>query len=174
MECKRTAETRKTRHRRKGNQRTQFNIAWVVRDSHETTRTPYNLKWKSNVFLVTKLIAGMVLLSRKLHDFVTGYNPINDRIMTIRINCTPLPVNITQIYQTIENISKREILPSILINQGDWNAKVRSTEQYDHIRHILGKHRLGTKNVRGEMFIDFYLMESNKGLMGIASVLKQF
>ncbi|PZC82714.1 hypothetical protein B5X24_HaOG209812 [Helicoverpa armigera] len=79
-----------------------------------------------------------ILVSRRLRKFVTGYNPINDRIMTMRINCTPLPLNIIQIYSptaqstkedidnfygtlqtTVENISKREIL----IIQGDWNAK---------------------------------------------------
>ncbi|XP_012552626.1 uncharacterized protein LOC105842911 [Bombyx mori] len=111
-----------------------------------------------------------ILVSRKLRHFVTGCNPINDRIMTIRINGNPLPLNIIQVYAptaqstkediedfygilqtTIESISKREIL----MIQGDWNAKIGNTEQDDHIRHILGKYGLGTRNERGEVLIDF-------------------
>ncbi|XP_028034121.1 uncharacterized protein LOC114245976 [Bombyx mandarina] len=111
-----------------------------------------------------------VIMSRKLVPHITGYNTINDRIMTIRIDSTPIPLNIIQVYSptaqssqedidefygmlqtTIESISKREMT----IIQGDWNAKVGSTEQDDHIRHIIGKYGLGTRNERGEKLIDF-------------------
>lgn len=111
-----------------------------------------------------------VIMSRKLAPHITSYNTINDRIMTIRIDSTPIPLNIIQVYSptaqssqddidefygmlqtTIESISKREMT----IIQGDWNAKVGSTEQDDHIRHIIGKYGLGTRNERGEKLIDF-------------------
>lgn len=121
----------------------------------------------------TESINGVgLVIPRKICNFVTGYNTVSDRIMTIRINCTPLPLNIVQVYAptslssqedidvfydalqtTLDGISKREIT----IIQGDWNAKVGNTELDDHIRQTVGKYGLGARNERGEMFLDFCL-----------------
>ena len=98
---------------------------------------------------------------------VLGYNPINDRIMTIRIHGNPMNMTVIQAYaptsassdeeiqqfyeqlqQTIDGIHKRDIL----IVTGDFNAKVgaRSTN-----KHVMGNYGLGDQNERGEMLVDF-------------------
>ena len=39
-----------------------------------------------------------VIVSQNMAKFVAGFNAISDRIITIRIDCNPLPLNIVQIY----------------------------------------------------------------------------
>lgn len=79
-----------------------------------------------------------ILLPRKLNNCVLSYNAVNDRIITIKIKCKPLPINIVQIYaptaqsseedidnfygildETIKSLPRREML----FVQGDWNSK---------------------------------------------------
>ncbi|XP_072046974.1 craniofacial development protein 2-like [Amphiura filiformis] len=98
---------------------------------------------------------------------VLGYNPINERIITIRIQGTPMNISVIQAYaptsasneeeiktfyddlqMAIDSINKRDIM----IITGDFNAKVggQSTN-----KNVMGNCGLGEQNERGEMLIDF-------------------
>ncbi|XP_031765000.1 craniofacial development protein 2-like [Galleria mellonella] len=115
------------------------------------------------------------IVPAKLTRFVTGYNPINDRIMTIRLKSKPCLLNIIQVYaptaaasqeateifyRTLETIIQRIPKREMLIVQGDWNAKIGNSANDDQIRHILGKHGLGIRNERGKKFIEFCIGNS--------------
>ncbi|PZC74827.1 hypothetical protein B5X24_HaOG207140 [Helicoverpa armigera] len=105
-----------------------------------------------------------------INKYVTGYNTVSDRIITLRLNAKPMPLNIVQIYAptaqsspesidefyatleaTITAIPKREML----VIMGDWNAKIGDTSADDHMRNVVGKYGLGVRNQRGERLLDF-------------------
>ncbi|KAL0852028.1 hypothetical protein ABMA28_000290 [Loxostege sticticalis] len=111
-----------------------------------------------------------VIIHKKYNNCVLGYKPINDRIMTIKINCKPIVINIVQVYaptaqslecdidsfyevleDTINGLPRREML----IVQGDWNAKIGDSRYDDHIRNVVGRYGLGIRNERGERFLEF-------------------
>ncbi|XP_071807999.1 craniofacial development protein 2-like [Asterias amurensis] len=117
-------------------------------------------------FVVNPDVAGCVL----------GYNPVNDRIITIRIQGTPMNVTFIQTYaptsassdeeintfynqlqQAINSVSKRDIM----VITGDFNAKVgnQSTNQC-----VMGNCGLGDQNERGETLIDF-CQENNLAIL---------
>lgn len=101
---------------------------------------------------------------------VLGYNPVNERIITMKISASPCALNIIQVYaptsaatdeeiedfyyqleDCINNIPKREILMVI----GDFNAKVGITAADVGLRNIIGNYGLGCRNNRGERLIQF-------------------
>ncbi|KAJ8727784.1 hypothetical protein PYW07_001903 [Mythimna separata] len=101
---------------------------------------------------------------------VLGYNPVNERIITMKLCASPCALNIIQVYaptgaateediedfyrkleECIENIPKREILMII----GDFNAKVGTTAHDTGLRNIVGQYGLGCRNSRGERLIQF-------------------
>ncbi|KAL0810291.1 hypothetical protein ABMA28_010450 [Loxostege sticticalis] len=111
-----------------------------------------------------------ILLPKHMNKYVLGYNPISDRIITMRINAKPNVLNIVQIYAptakapdsvidafyeslvaTLGKIPKREV--TIIL--GDWNAKVGNTTNDDHIRSTVGRFGLGDRNDRGQRLIEF-------------------
>lgn len=92
---------------------------------------------------------------------VLGYNPISDRIISIKLSASPTPLNIMQVYaptstssdesveifyreleSSIAAVPKRELLLII----GDFNAKVGETTMDDGIRNIVGRYDLGVRN----------------------------
>ncbi|KAL0852617.1 hypothetical protein ABMA27_016929 [Loxostege sticticalis] len=98
------------------------------------------------------------------------YNPVSDRIMTLRINTKPCRINIVVVYAPTSLSSEEDIdafynqlddvlklLPKRDINVliGDLNAKVGSTKNDNHLRDVVGKYGLGERNDRGEMFLQF-------------------
>lgn len=114
---------------------------------------------------------GVAIAIPKLwNNSVLGYNPVNERIMSIKIDASPVPINIVQVYAPtstadddimetfyneletcMDQVPKRE--PLIVL--GDFNAKVGSTKNESGLRHIVGLYGLGTRNDRGERLIQF-------------------
>ncbi|XP_037866981.1 uncharacterized protein LOC119628534 [Bombyx mori] len=111
-----------------------------------------------------------IIVSQTFKYAVLGYNAISDRIMTIKLRGNPLPINIVQVYAPTAQSSEEEIdsfygtledcinaLPrrEMLFVQGDWNAKIGDTSRDDHLRKTVGHYGLGTRNDRGERFLEF-------------------
>lgn len=109
------------------------------------------------------------ILPQHINKHVLGYNPVTDRIITLKLNTKPCIVNLVQIYaptaqadencledfygslaNTLESIPNREI--TIIL--GDWNAKIGATSADDHIRNVVGKFGLGVRNERGEKLLE--------------------
>lgn len=101
---------------------------------------------------------------------VLGYNPISDRLISIKLSASPTPLNIIQVYaptcsssdesledfykdleSSMATIPKKELLLII----GDFNAKVGDTTMDDGIRNIVGRYGLGVRNKRGDRLIEF-------------------
>ncbi|XP_045458149.1 craniofacial development protein 2-like [Melitaea cinxia] len=102
-----------------------------------------------------------IIVPRSLNKCVIGYEPVSDRIITLKINTIPCKLNNVQVYAptsqsteeevedfydtltaTLKRQPKREI--SILI--GDFNAKVGDTTDNDHLSRVMGKHGIGERN----------------------------
>ncbi|XP_042885530.1 craniofacial development protein 2-like [Penaeus japonicus] len=122
----------------------------VYYSGHESNRT------RGVAIICNKMVANAVL----------GFNPLNDRIMTLRIQCKPINVTIVQVYAPTTAAEETEIeefyeqlqevtesIPSqdIVIIMGDFNAKVGSREE----KPITGKFGLGDRNTSGDMLVDF-------------------
>lgn len=111
-----------------------------------------------------------ILISNKLNKAVIGYQPINGRLMSIKLNTKPCIVNIFAIYAPTSAAPEEEVdqlyqilethigtIPNkeVCIIVGDFNAKVGSTTNDHHIRAVVGKYGLGERNERGERLIQF-------------------
>ena len=87
-----------------------------------------------------------VWLDKTISKAVIGYNPINERIMTVRLNAKPVNITLCQVYAPtsaadeveIETFygSLQDILDSapsqdVKIVMGDFNAKVGSDVQLE-------------------------------------------
>ena len=98
---------------------------------------------------------------------VLGYNPVNERMMSIRIQGKPANISIVQVYaptssanedvietfyddlqQTIDDTPKRDIL----ILTGDFNSKVGDCSTNSN---VMGNNGLGEQNERGERLVEF-------------------
>ena len=91
----------------------------------------------------------------------------NDRIIAIKLKAEPLSILIMQVYMPTSEYEDDEVeklydtIEEILeedgkgdtnsIIQGDWNSVVGDLSY----RNIVGSHRLGRRNHRGQMPIDF-------------------
>ncbi|XP_050663868.1 craniofacial development protein 2-like [Leptidea sinapis] len=112
------------------------------------------------------------LLPPKMNKYVLGYNPISDKIITMKLNTKPCLLNIVQVYaptstasdedidefygtleKTLDDIPGRQI--TIII--GDWNAKIGKSEPGTHSSGIVGRYGLGIRNERGQRFAEFCL-----------------
>ena len=108
-----------------------------------------------------------VIVDKETNKAVMGYNPANDRILTLRINTKPAPVIAVpcyappstthdektdrfyeQLQQTLDDILKKDIT----VVMGDFNAKVRHTSLAED---AMGNHGIGETNERGWKLIDF-------------------
>lgn len=107
-----------------------------------------------------------IILRMNIAKSVLGYNPVNDRIISIRIRGRPLNITLIQVYapttdaeeedieefygklqQVIDDTSRKDILLVV----GDWNAKVGNEEE----KGIVGRYGLGKRNDAGERLIEF-------------------
>ena len=97
---------------------------------------------------------------------VLGFNPISDRIITIRIQSKPINFTFIQVYAPTSTTDKEEIdyfydslQKSINITPkvdlmyviGDWNAKVGK----QNIAGVTGSFGLGIRNERGDTMVYF-------------------
>ncbi|XP_071963831.1 uncharacterized protein [Antedon mediterranea] len=78
------------------------------------------------------------IMSRQSAKSILGYNPISDRIISIRLQAKPINISIIQV--------------DIVIIMGDFNAKVGSNLEKNH---AMGRFGLGHANERGEKLVDF-------------------
>lgn len=111
-----------------------------------------------------------IWLSRQLNNHVLGYNPISDRIMSIRLNTRPCTLNVVVVYAPTASAQDEEIdyfykelekALSIIPNReitllvGDFNAKVGNTLADNHLRDTVGNYGLGIRNERGTRLLEF-------------------
>ena len=107
-------------------------------------------------FILTNEIAGAVI----------GYNPFNDRIISVRINARPhnsiiqsyAPTSasteeeIEEFYSQIQEVIDKTPSCDVTLIMGDANAKVGKA---DIPSVTYGQYGLGVRNVRGSVVIDF-------------------
>ena len=110
------------------------------------------------------------ITSKIISKYVLGYNPVSDRIISIRFQARPINLSVIQVYaptsaasdedlecfynqlqETLDGIPKRDI---IMIT-GDFNAKVGEGVQNENETKAVGPHGLGSRNERGNIFVDF-------------------
>ena len=97
---------------------------------------------------------------------VMGFNPVSDRIATIRLQCKPVNMTVLQVYaptstaeegdmeefyekvqHVVDEIPRGDVLYVI----GDWNAKVGQ----DETNGTTGRFGLGERNERGDQLVEF-------------------
>ena len=109
-----------------------------------------------------------LLLSKVVSKSVLGYCALSDRILLVRIHDKPFNWSIIQVYATTSACSEEEIEDlysdledaykkcgnqDIVIVMGDMNAKVDGEQ--DPLQEIVGKHELGERNDRGDLWVDW-------------------
>ncbi|KAL0812036.1 hypothetical protein ABMA28_009430 [Loxostege sticticalis] len=123
-----------------------------------------------------------ILVPKQQRHCVLGYEPVNDRIISIKLKASPMNLNLIQVYaptstssaetseqfyadlQTvIAKIPNRELLLIL----GDFNSKIGANSQ--HYSDCVGKFGLGTRNERGERLMQF----ANENNLIIANSLFQ-
>jgi len=101
---------------------------------------------------------------------VLGYNPINDRLISMRLQAKPINITIIQVYapttsatddvieefynqlqDTLDTASKRDVVLVI----GDFNAKIGAGHCHEEEKAAIGKFGLGERNKRGDSLVDF-------------------
>lgn len=111
-----------------------------------------------------------IIIPKRLQPCVLGYNPISSRIITIKISAKPCNLNIVQCYAPTSRSSEDEItefynvlertihkLPSkeITIVQGDFNAKIGQIQEDEHVKQLVGRYGLGSRNESGQKLVEF-------------------
>lgn len=110
-----------------------------------------------------------IYLSKQIANTVLGYKPVNDRILSIRLQGKVKNIKIIQVYAPTSTADEEEIeafytnlqgeideskKSDITIVMGDFNAKVG--QRQDEIeRGTIGKFGLGERNERGERLVEF-------------------
>ena len=110
------------------------------------------------------------------------YNPISDRIITIRLQASPINISVVQVYAPTSSASDEIIdtfytqlqdvidsLPKkdVIIVVGDFNAKIGKGIQHEEEVQVIGQHGLGERNERGNLLVDFCI-ENN---MSVANTM---
>lgn len=100
-------------------------------------------------------------ISHRLNKYVQEYNPVSDRIMTMRLHTRPRILNIVVVfaptanstedmcdnfYATIEMTLSKIPSREITLILGDWNPKVGDITNDDYIRSTVCRHGLGVRN----------------------------
>jgi len=108
-----------------------------------------------------------IVLDKRLANSIKGYNAISDRIVMVRLNTQPAPLNSNQVYAPTSRSTEEEIesfyndlqtvkdkIPKreVCIIMGDLNAKVGKGEDKEC---GIGPHGLGNRNDRGDKLASF-------------------
>lgn len=109
------------------------------------------------------------LVNKDIKRTIIECIPVNERIIAIRVNGTPLNMSIVQVYaptsdsseeeleafyEDLENLLKKVPRKDILVVQGDWNAKI-GEDAYHDWKGTIGKFGHGTTNDRGMRLLEF-------------------
>ena len=109
-----------------------------------------------------------LLFSKVVSKSVLGYCALSDGILLVRIHGKPFNLSIIQVYAPTSASSEEEIEDfysdledahkkcgnqDIVIVMGDLNAKVGGEQ--DPLQEIVGKHGLGERNDRGDLWVDW-------------------
>ena len=128
---------------------------------HSENHTVY---YSGNENIRTRGVA--VICDSEAAKSVLGFYPLNDRLMSIRLQGKPINTTIIQIYAPTSTAEEEDVeefydqlqflidkTPSqdTLLILGDFNAKVGDTE----VPGLVGKFGLGEKNDSGQRLIDF-------------------
>ena len=131
-------------------------------DSRQSPNTQCYLQAK-------KTVIATVSVSFSPMKLQVGYNLFNDRIISVRINARRHNISIIHFYAPTSASMEEEIeefysqiqevidkIPSrdVTLIMGDANAKVGKA---DIPSVTYGQYRLGVRNVRGSVLIDFYM-----------------
>jgi len=111
------------------------------------------------------------ILNKRVKDSILDWEPVNDRILRIRLDSKHIKTTIVQCYaptnehdeedkdqfynalhDTMKKIPKHD---NTLV-MGDMNAKIG--DDNNGIEAVMGKHSIGTINSNGERLIEFCLM----------------
>ncbi|CAH2235409.1 jg13268 [Pararge aegeria aegeria] len=109
-----------------------------------------------------------MIVPKSSRHCVLGYEPVSDRVMSIKLKASPVNLNIIQVYAqtsaacnedtesfysdletTISKIPQREFL----VVMGDFNSKIGSDSHL--LSSCVGKYGLGQRNERGERLVQF-------------------
>ena len=139
----------------------------------------YSLYFSGNDKIERKGVA--FICTEKIKKCVLGFNPISDRIITIRIQGKPIHFTFIQVYAPTSTADEEEmdyfydalqkaidITPKgdIMYVIGDWNAKVGKQKTAG----FTGGFGLGTRNERGDTMVDFC---SRNSLVVMNTMFKQ-
>ena len=98
---------------------------------------------------------------------VLGYNPVSERVITIRLQANPVNFTIVQVYaptsaadeatvdefyQQVQEVLDKIPQKDVTIVMGDLNAKVGNDVV---VTSVMGRHGLGKQNEAGEKLVDF-------------------
>lgn len=107
-----------------------------------------------------------IIINKKLSSSVLGYNPKNDRMISVRLQGKPINVTVIQVYAPTTNAEEAEIedfyanLQQFLDETpkkdaifiiGNWNAKVGNKIT----NGITGRFGLGIRNEAGDKLVEF-------------------
>ena len=96
-----------------------------------------------------------------------GFNPVSDRIATIRLQCKPVNMTVLQVYaptstaeeevmeefyEKVQNVVDDIPRGDVLYVIGDWNAKVGQ----DETNGTTGRFGLGERNERGDQLVELW------------------
>ena len=139
-------------------------VRWAGKGSFRT-RKEYSVFYSGNEKGGQKGVA--LILNPKMANAVLGYNPMNDRMISLRLNCKPFNITIIQVYAPTSDATQdereafyanlqqlKDSVPSqdVLIICGDFNAKVgdKTIEP-----SVMGDNGLGEANEPGKRLIEF-------------------
>ena len=106
------------------------------------------------------------VVGQELSKSVLGYNPINDRIILLRLRAIPVNITLIQVYCPTTAADEQEITTfyrqlestvnavsskDLLLILGDFNAKVGDMVEDG----VTGTHGLGTRNEAGDTLVQF-------------------
>ena len=107
------------------------------------------------------------VVDKEASKAVLGYNPIDDRVMTLKLKGHPMNTTFLQVYAptTEADEDKMDVFYSkvqealdkinskdVIIMMGDWNAKIGGNRPSNN---YIGKFGLGMRNERGDRLADF-------------------
>ena len=108
-----------------------------------------------------------IILDKSTAKSFMGFNPVSDRIITVRLEGHPLNITVVQVYAPTSTASEEVMedfygqlqdtldrIPSkdMLLVIGDWNAKIGHCHTKSK---IIGNFGLGERNERGDRLEDF-------------------